>query len=438
MLPKTWTTKSFKVNSMSLNWSSLSVTHQQHSHLISQEFEQFIWSRARSPSEMICSSEDKVRCGDNDMTLNLISDASMETFPGNNLSNFTTLLPTPMTLSGDRQVALLEIPWPALVCNVTEGKITVSKRIPSPESPVYPTNQNFPSGWPGIVSMGVPRQFRKEPAMKFGTPEVRYIKAGCYSSVDDIKDAIMECTTGNSNEKVLSPNIQQNKEAPSQSTNLSSKIDKATQELRVKFYGNVEKHDLVIQAISQDLKNIPGKSTIIDCQNAEQWAATEEKHTVDGKFHDDQQNTSELTVVKNVGHWPVDVNAGSHTIFLYCDLVQNETLGDAQTALLRSIPLNSLSSTNQFSREVNHRSFSNLQWKEFTNHNSQQSPWLWPMKRDRGCLFWVLVEQALIWHLGLNHNEQKCVGGVTSNEDGTLHLQKMNPSYSSFRKQIRN
>ena len=209
--------------------------------------------------------------------------------------------------------------------------------------------------------MRVPRQFRREPAMKFSTSEVRYMKAGCYSSIDDINDTIMKSGTGNSKEKTLGPNIQQYKDAPSQSTNISWKVDKATQELRVKYYGNVEKHGLVIQAISQDLKNILGMTTIIDCQNAEQRQKSNK--SVDGKFHDDQQNISELTVVKNVGIWPVDVNAGSHTMFLYCDLVQNETLGDTQTAFLRSIPLDSFSSTNQIRREVNHRSFSNLQSK---------------------------------------------------------------------------
>ena len=198
---------------------------------------------------MISSSEEKVGCGGNDMTLNLISNASMETFPGNKLSSFKTLLPTHMILSGDWQVALLDISWPALVCNVTEGKITVSKSFPSPDSPVHPTNHNFPSGRPGIVSMRVPRQFRIEPAMKFSTPEVRHIKAGCYSSIDDIMEAIMKSATGNSYEKILSPNIQQSKDAPSQPTNISWKVDKATQELRVEYYGNVEKHGLVIQAI---------------------------------------------------------------------------------------------------------------------------------------------------------------------------------------------
>ena len=89
--------------------------------------------------------------------------------------------------------------------------------------------------------MRVTRQFRKEPAMKFGPPEVRYIKAGCYSSIDDIMHAIMKKATANSKDKFLLPNIQQNKDAPSQSTNISWEVDQATQEIRVKCFGNVKK-----------------------------------------------------------------------------------------------------------------------------------------------------------------------------------------------------
>ena len=54
-----------------------------------------------------------------EITLNLIANAPMETFPGHKLSNFKTLLPTPVTLSGEWQVALLEISWPAMVRNIT-------------------------------------------------------------------------------------------------------------------------------------------------------------------------------------------------------------------------------------------------------------------------------------------------------------------------------
>ena len=51
-------------------------------------------------------------------------------------------------------------------------------------------------------------------------------------------------------------------------------------------------------------------------------------------------------------------------MFLFCDLVQTEILGDTQTALLRSIPLEGFSCTdNRERKEVDHRSFSNLLWK---------------------------------------------------------------------------
>ena len=87
-------------------------------------------------------------------------------------------------------------------------------------------------------------------------------------------------------------------------------------------------------------------------------------------FRDEQRHTSELTVVKTSGQWPVDVNAGSHTMSWYCDLVQNETLGDTQTVLLRSIRIECLFSTKR-KREVNHRSFSNLHWKRMQKSQFQ-------------------------------------------------------------------
>ena len=72
--------------------------------------------------------------GSAEFMLNLFSNASMEPSPGTKLPSLTTFLPTPVTLSGDWQVALLEIFWPALVRNITVGQITVSKIVPRPES----------------------------------------------------------------------------------------------------------------------------------------------------------------------------------------------------------------------------------------------------------------------------------------------------------------
>ena len=88
---------------------------------------------------------------------------------------------------------------------------------------------------------------------------------------------------------------------------------------------------MVIRAKTQDLKNILGLTAVIDCQHGEQ--RQESKKNFDGDCQDDQQNQRDIAVVKNSGQWPVDLKGGSRTMFLYCDLVQNENLGDTQAAL---------------------------------------------------------------------------------------------------------
>ena len=211
-----------------------------------------------------------------------------------------------------------------------------------------------------MISLRVPPQFRKEPALKFSAPEVRYIKAGCYSSIDDIMDAIMKSAKRNDKDNNLSLSNQESTDAANRARQISWRVEGATQELHVRFRCNVEQHGLVIKAIPQDLEKVLGMTTIIDCQNAEQ--RQESKKNFNRGFYDDQQHTSEIKVVKTSWPSPVDVNVVSHTMVLYCDLVQNETMGDTQAALLQSIPLASLFLT-KLRREVNRRSFSKMQLK---------------------------------------------------------------------------
>ena len=61
----------------------------------------------------------------------------------------------------------------------------------------------------------------------------------------------------------------------------------------------------------------------------------------------------------------VDLTAGCHTMFLYCDLVHNEILGDTRSALLRAIPLSTTTTSN------NQRTFSKLQWRRLINCSIQ-------------------------------------------------------------------
>ena len=133
-----------------------------------------------------------------ELTLNLVSNASMETCPETKLSCFTTLLPTPLT--GDWQVASLEIYWPALVRKITAGQITVPKSVARPRStpPHQSPSKIISNRRPGFVSMRIPRESREiKPALTFTAPEVNFFKPGCYSSVVDIIKAIVKSATKN-------------------------------------------------------------------------------------------------------------------------------------------------------------------------------------------------------------------------------------------------
>ena len=60
-------------------------------------------------------------------------------------------------------------------------------------------------------------------------------------------------------------------------------------------------------------------------------------------------------------HYPVDLTAGLHTMFVYCDLVQNEILGNTQTVLLRAVLLSSKKSLEAFNK---------LQWRRVIKGSS--------------------------------------------------------------------
>ena len=284
--------------------------------------------------------------GGQDFTMNLVSNASMTTFPGNSLSNFTTLLPTTMSLPGDWQVALVEIAWPAMVQNVTVGEFTVSKKVPALPVEKYPKHHKH-----GLISMTVPSALTQIP--NYSEPVTLCIKPGCYPSVDAIMKAIMKAALGKKDGQL-------NATPRTNDSFMSWKIDSVTRRLHVKSSAIAENEAFKIMAVSDDLKNILGTDVIIDCQS-------QIRHETEAS---DQIASGIAKVVKQVGRWPIDLNAGSHTMFLYCDLVQNETLGDTQTALLRSIPLKSITLA-QTMGEVNHKSFTNLQWKRIVKPQFQ-------------------------------------------------------------------
>ena len=56
-------------------------------------------------------------------TLELVSNASAQLFPDNTLRSFRNFLPEQLNLEGQWEVAILEISYPSMYQNVTEGKL---------------------------------------------------------------------------------------------------------------------------------------------------------------------------------------------------------------------------------------------------------------------------------------------------------------------------
>ena len=69
--------------------------------------------------------------------------------------------------------------------------------------------------------------------------------------------------------------------------------------------------------------------------------------------------------------YPVDISGGRHTIFVYCDLIQDQILGNKLTSLLRTIALPNNSTQKTQNAIICHQSFSNLQWKNVVKSSFQ-------------------------------------------------------------------
>ena len=268
-----------------------------------------------------------------EFSINLVSNASMTTFPENTLSQFTTLLPQQLNLSGFWEVALVEIAWPAAIQNITYGQFKY--RVAAENSQNYgggnsSENRKRKLGERpyGLVTMYQPPIRSVQETF---VETITNIKPGVYLSVDQILLSICK--------KIFVRTV-------GDTFPLSWKLDAPSEALKVYYEGN-KQECMFLETISQDLQNVLGMKTLIDCSR-------NNKSTKEGN--------NRQAISKNVGKFPTDLSGGWNTIFLYCDLVQNEILGDSRTALLRAIPLTERSTTGNHQQQ-NYRTFNNLQWR---------------------------------------------------------------------------
>ena len=242
-------------------------------------------------------------------TINIVSNASMEFYPTNTMAQFTTLLPQKIELyGGEWEVALLvEASWPAKVKNITNAAFTVSRfdavtnRITRPQH-----NQSIPDGF--------------------------------YPTIDSIMKKLLDEIYVNQRDDDVSID-------PPQS--VSWQVDPVTEKLQIRFSCQRLKDQFLLLFKSDDLSSTLGITEVIRC-------------TMDGSDGNKQASTR----IAAQGTYPVDLQGGRHTMFLYCDLIQNEILGGAQTSLLRAIPLDTSTRS-----AICSKTFYKLQWKPINKKN---------------------------------------------------------------------
>ena len=257
-----------------------------------------------------------------DFTINLVSNASMATFPNNTLAQFTTLLPQQLSLSGSWEVAVSEISWPSAIQNITCGEFKYQLRQAQPDDKEEQGEKTRKRAY-GLVTMYTPPKIEDHIEERTCS-----IKPGLYSTVDQILESIFKKVFPNAAAKLP----------------VTWKVDKCSQTLKVYFDGS-ERDCILLEATSNDLQNVLGLKTVIDCKESSSTSRTSPMKS------------------KTVGKFPIDISGGCNTIFLYCDLVQNEILGDSQTALLRAIPLSNFLSEHRGQQYLNYQTFTNLQWR---------------------------------------------------------------------------
>ena len=190
-----------------------------------------------------------------ELAINLILSASMATFPENTLSRFTTLLHQQLTLTSSWEVTLSEIAWPASIQNITSGQfkyrlpvVTALKETENNESgSSHEVRKNKRKRKPyGMITMYVPPTL---PIKEKFVEKVTNIKPGVHVSIDQIMRSICKKTF---------------EEHADGRFPLSWKLDERSESLKV-YYERSKQDCMFLEAISEDLINVLGMKTLINC-----------------------------------------------------------------------------------------------------------------------------------------------------------------------------
>ena len=224
----------------------------------------------------------------------------MSTFPDNTLAKFTTLLPKSLVLHGTWEVALVELSWPGLIENVTEGLFSyqLNRDEQNRDTSTQETIVERPRFGNGMVSMSVPRNLLKRNS---STLEEKFSLNSFLQSVCDNL-----CSS-------LGWDISQ--------FPLSWDICEASQLLHLKFNTtpNKENKKIGLKAVSEDLKNILGleylltvATQILTPNGLREVMIWRCRKTV--KNQKKVERRGEMS--EQIGNYPVDLATGCHTVCL--------------------------------------------------------------------------------------------------------------------------
>ena len=249
--------------------------------------------------------------GSDEFTVHLISTASMDYFRDNTLARFRNFCKEEIALDGDWRVALSEIIFPTKLNNVTDEEFTYFRASEVVVS-------KYSAGKRNIISR--PYYGKK-----------KFIKSGQYTFIEQLINEIK--------------------------TKLKDKIhfDASPQEITnsMSIWMNAN------EGISFPTPQIPS----LLGYNA--------KHDEKGEYNigykmipsfDASYEGNELYE----SHFPNDLSSGTSPIFVYIDIIQNQTVGDAKDPLLRVIDLNRrIKNGSACSIKPNHRkNLTNLDYKK--------------------------------------------------------------------------
>ena len=298
-----------------------------------------------------------------EFTLELVSNASMDIYPNNTLASFTNFLPHEINLRGSWEVALLDISYPSRFKNITDGKVLYYQAFnlsAANREALRKENEELKERGHAVESTDYFDPTKDTWARR--TINVGPAP-GFYSSIKEIFDAINENidrVKRSSEDKIISAEsvedvawlaertVERNHgshEAFTAPCKIEYEIDPITDKIRIGVNNETKynKRDSMfggIEFVGEDICAIMG---LVGNRERKYFMKI-------------------LALGKHISYpfdLPIDIQR-LHTIMMYCDIIQPSIVGDTSVPILRCFPITNRYKKNgeiEFSHVMNFRSF---------------------------------------------------------------------------------